>query len=605
MKYDDEISFEEAIAGHASSEERFEHSLPRGAFLLAFVFASAMIGVFLIRFGVLGIIYGDFYASRASANADKESVIPAYRGAITDRFGNELVRNVPSFKASVDASELYRGGNAASAEETLAKIARILGADPEVLRRTVREADLETTVKVSVAQNLSQEQVIDLKALGSSAVLLEDDYRREYADPFVFSHIVGYAKDSDVRGSLKGKVGLEAQYDILLRGQDGLRISYRDAKGNVLQEKKAREARAGAPLTTTIDGEFQRYFHTRFKEGLDSLGKTAGVGMAMDPKTGEILALISLPSFDNNDPAAYLGGAGKPLFNRAISGVYSPGSTIKPLVALAALHEGLITPDFTVYSPGYLELPNPYDAKKPNRFLDWQKQGLVNLYSALARSSNVFFYVIGGGCTQSACKGYGVSKGLGITKLKGYWQKFMLDKKTGVDIPSEAVGFLPDSTEKEKRTGTPWRIGDTYNVSIGQGDLGVTPLRLISFFASIANGGVLMRPHFSLHAQQEVLQDYSSWKDELVAVRQGLRDVVAKPYGTASALYALPYKTSGKTGSAQTHNNTKTNAFFVGYGPTDDPKIVVLIIVEDAKTGSMNAVPIGRDVLDWYYTNRL
>ena len=326
----------------------------------------------------------------------------------------------------------------------------------------------------------------------------------------------------------------------------------------------------------------------------------------MNPKTGEILSLVSFPSFDNNAPAKYLMTAGNPLFNRAVSGVYSPGSTIKPLVALAALHENLVTPEFTVYSKGYLELPNPYDPEKPSKFLDWRAQGLVNMYSALARSSNVYFYVVGGGCTAVTCNDVGKSKGLGIVKLNEYWKLFGLDKKTGIDIPAESVGFLPNPEEKEKRTGQIWRIGDTYNVAIGQGDLQVTPIRLLTFFSSLANRGKEIKPHFLLSAGAPVVtHDYSSWTDEITAVRKGVRDVVAKPYGTANALYDLPYKTSGKTGSAQIQNNAKTNAFFMGYGPSDDPELAVLVLVEDAKTGSLNAVPIGRDVINWYYENRM
>jgi penicillin-binding protein 2 len=436
---------------------------------------------------------------------------------------------------------------------------------------------------------------------------VEDDYMRQYPEPFIFSHILGYTKSVDFKSTIEGTAGLEAEYDEILAGVDGVRIAYRDARGTILGEKKAQEARAGKTLTTTIDAGFQRYFYARFKEGLDSLGKTSGVGLAMNPKTGEILSLVSFPSFDNNDPAKYLMTGGNPLFNRAVSGVYSPGSTIKPLVALAALHEKLVTPEFTVYSKGYLELPNPYDPEKPSKFLDWKAQGLVSMYSALARSSNVYFYVVGGGCTAVTCNDVGRSKGLGINKLNEYWKIFGLDKKTGVDMPSEGVGFLPNPTEKEQRTGQPWRIGDTYNVAIGQGDLQVTPIRLLTFFSSLANKGKAVKPHLLLlsTAPHAVTQDYSSWTEEIDAVRQGVRDVVAKPYGTANALYDLPYKTSGKTGSAQIQNNAKTNAFFMGYGPSDDPELAILILVEDAKTGSLNAVPIGYDVMRWYYENRM
>ena len=607
MRDREDISFEESIFDDWSGSSRLESPIPHGAFWLVACGAGLLVIVVLARFLVLSFVYGQLYAARSVANADKRFTVPAYRGVITDRFGEQLVKNVPSFTASIDTIELYRRSRSSESRAALlGKVAAILTLSVADVRASVEASDMENTARTVLARDVTVTQAIELRALTDDAVIVEDDYKRAYADPFVFSHIVGYAKGVDFTNTIEGKTGLEAEYDLLLRGTDGVRIAYRDARGNILQEKRMQEARAGETLITTIDAGFQRYFYARFKEGLASLGKTAGTGIAMNPKTGEILALVSFPSFNNNAPADYLTASHNPLFNRAISGVYSPGSTVKPLVALAALHEHLVTPAFTVYSPGYLELPNPYNPDKSNRFLDWRPQGLVNMQSALARSSNVYFYVVGGGCTAVTCNGVGRSKGLGIDKLNEYWRLFGLNQKTGIDMPSEAVGFLPNPAEKEKRSGQPWRIGDTYNVAIGQGDLQVTPIRLLTFFASLANKGRAIKPHFLLSsAPPTVTQDYSSWTDELATVRQGVRDVVAKPYGTANALYDLPYKTSGKTGSAQIQNNAKTNAFFMGYGPSDDPQLTVLILVEDAKTGSLNAVPIGRDVMKWYYENRM
>lgn len=606
MTYRDDIPFEESIFDDWSGASRIEMPLSRGPYFFVGLSAFVLAVAFLGRVFFLDTVRGDAYAARSTSNVDKEFSIPAYRGVISDRSGVPLVTNVPSFNVSIDLGELYRARTPSSVSEALiSRVAEILGEDPDLFRVRVRSADFERGSRIVVARDATSLQVIELRALSSDAVVIEDDYRREYADPRIFSAVLGYTAESGPSGSRAGAVGLEAAYDALLRGEDGVRVVYRDARGTALQEKRLREPRPGVEIRTTIDAEFQRYFHARFAEGLASLGKTSGAGIAMNPKTGEILALLSFPSFDNTRPADYLADPARPLFNRAVSGVYSPASTIKPLVGLAALREKLITPAFSVYSPGYLELPNPYDPERPSRFLDWQPQGTVNLYSALARSSNVFFYVVGGGCTSSACNDVGRNKGLGIRKLNEYWKLFGLDRKTGIDLTGEAEGFLPDAEEKEERTGVPWRIGDTYNVSIGQGDLGVTPIRLITFFSSLGNYGVTMKPHLLFGIPPEKTIDYSSWADEIAAVRQGVRDVVAKPYGTASRLFDLPYKTSGKTGSAQIANNAKTNAFFLGYGPSDSPELAVLILIEDAKTGSLNAVPIGRDVMKWYYDHRL
>ena len=232
----------------------------------------------------------------------------------------------------------------------------------------------------------------------------------------------------------------------------------------------------------------------------------------------------------------------------------------------------------------------------------------MDLAGALARSSNVYFYEIGGGY-----KYYGVNQtGLGIERLKNYWQQFLLGQKTGIDLLYENSGFLPDPEEKERRTGQIWRLGDTYNVSIGQGDLLLTPIQLITFIASIANGGKIYQPFLAKNTNPEILKDYSDWDSEISLVQEGLHDAVAKSYGTAFSMSALPISVAGKTGSAQYANNVKTNAFFVGYAPDpntagtfEESKIAILVLVENAKEGSLNAIPIANDVLRWYYENRL
>jgi penicillin-binding protein 2 len=278
---------------------------------------------------------------------------------------------------------------------------------------------------------------------------------------------------------------------------------------------------------------------------------------------------------------------------------------VKSRRALAALHEGVITPNTTVYSKGYIEIPNPYVPDKPSRFVEFNQEelGLLNVRSAIARSSNVFFYTAGGG--------FEGIKGLGISRLYTYWQKFGFGSKTGVEADNENIGFLPTPEEKEQRTHQPWRIGDTYNVSIGQGDFRVSPLQLLNAIASIANNGVMYRPNLvhsigdgPVTTPVQVL-DYSDWKMELTEVQAGMRDGVQKTYGRSYLLHDLPFTSAAKTGSAQIANNTKTNALFVGYAPFENPQIAIEVLIENAVTGSLNAVPIAKDVLNWYYQNRL
>ncbi len=358
----------------------------------------------------------------------------------------------------------------------------------------------------------------------------------------------------------------------------------------------------------------------------------------MDPQTGEILSLVSLPSFDNNKiSSSMLVDPNRPLFNRAISGLYSPGSTIKPLVAVAALKEQVIDPLKQIFSPGYLDIPNPYNPGKPSRFLDWKPQGWINVYSAIARSSDVYFYILGGGFPSQFShsgiwNGSDNISGLGIEKLRSYWQKFGLDQKTGIDIPGEKSGFLPDIAEKEKRSGTPWRLGDTYNVSIGQGDLVITPIELINYVSSLAAGGKTYQPFFVKKVEDEnggvinetspkVIIDNSDLASFIKEAEKGMIDTSKKNYGTAYMLNDLPFTVASKTGSAQIELNTKENAFYVGYGPLekfDTPskpdssqyepaprQIAVMILIENSLQGSLNAVPVARDVFQWYYNNRI
>ncbi len=440
-----------------------------------------------------------------------------------------------------------------------------------------------------------------------------------HADPKVFSHLAGYIgfvgeddltkRDNLVIDSEVGRSGLEAYYDNVLRGTDGKKLIFRDASGKTEGSHIEQEPEGGYNLSTFIDGDLQRYFYKRLQDTLTELGRESGVGIAIDPSNGEVLALVNIPSFDAEHPATSLNTSGKPFFNRAISGLYNPGSAIKPLVGVAALVEKIVTPQTSIFSSGKIELPNPYNPERPSIFLDWKAHGWVDLRSAIARSSNVYFYEVGGGFESQ--------KGLGISNLYKWWQTFGLDKVTGIDLVGEESGFLPTPEWKEKRTGEPWRVGDTYNVTIGQGDLSITPIELLNYIAAIANNGIIYQPRVVQTVKNhdgDVVEStspvrnaylFDGMRDELREVQLGMRDAVEKSYGTAHLLDSLPIDVAAKTGSAQVANNTKTNAFFVGYGPFENPRIAVLVLIEDAREGSLNAVPVARDVFMWYYEHRL
>lgn len=576
--------------------------------------------VFLLVFAQLlnlaAFNYG-FYAGRAVANMSDTKVEYAPRGAITDRFGSDLVKNDSAYDAFLVPKSLPK-----SPEEQLAVIgsaADILGLDQNDILNQIKERDWNVSDSFLLKQNLGHDELVNLAAANLDGIEIDPSFQRGQVVPLKFAHVIGYTglvNKNDLKSdpSLSiddqiGRSGLEAYYDGYLRGVNGEKMILTSAQGRTEAERVIKQPVSGDNLKTFIDKDLQSYFYDRLSQALQELGRDVGVGIAMNPQNGEILSLVNIPSFDPENVGKYLTDKNQPLFNRAVSGVYNPGSTIKPLVATAALTEGILDPNHEIYSPGYLDVPNPYDPEHPSRFLDWRPQGWVNLYSAIARSSNVYFYSVGGG--------FGDQKGLGITKLKEWWHKFGLDEKTNIDLVGEDTGFLPDPAWKESTKNEPWRLGDTFNVSIGQGDLAVTPIELLNYIAAVANGGKFYEPRVVdeikdgrgnqvLKSQPTLLRDLSGEIGKaLEEVRRGMRDGVTQTYGTSYLLHDLPIAVAAKTGSAQVSNNTKTNAFFVGYAPYDNPEIAILILVENAREGSLNAVPVARDLFMWYYNHRI
>ncbi len=616
----EDFYFEETAFGVSPGEDILHIELPisRNIFFGIGIIAGIVLLVGFSRMIFLNVTKGDFYVVRAMANAEKTVIIPAPRGAIQDRFGKDLVKNTPVFSAFIDMREFMQK-KFEDKEQFTGQLQEILSAEDEEMHveEMISSADIEGAAVVPLMRGISTESAIALRSINDSTIIVQDDYRRLYVGNGAFAHVLGYTGVGDWDKSIVGKAGLEEYYNTMLRGKDGRAIIMRDARGTALTTRLETAPHIGATLETSIDGDLQEYFYERLKKGLAVLGRNAGVGIIVKPKTGEVLSLISLPSFDSNvfttprkgrERMELIVDRRKPLFNRAISGVYTPGSTIKPMMALAALHERIIDPVYSVYSPGYLELPNPYNPEHPNKFMDWKPQGWVNVYSALAKSSNVFFYVVGGGFKDK--------KGLGMQNIENYFHRFGFDEKSGIDLSGEAQGLLIGPQERMRRTGLPWRIGDTYNIAIGQGDLMLVPLRLVNFIGSIGTGGRMQQPLVvrtirsadgvlieNLHSKE--ILNYTEMDSAISEVQQGLEATVKADYGTAHTLADLPISVAGKTGSSQILNNAKTNAFFVGYAPSKDPEIAILVLVEDAKEGSLNTIPIVHDVLQWYYENRI
>jgi len=617
-----ELNFEETLSDEWSKEkdlELMEVRLENGplifAGLVVFVMAAALVG----KTVSLGFGQSWRYQTRSDANQNLVTLLPAPRGVIYDRNGKVLADNKPVFSAFLKVDEFLR--DADSQKQTLNGISGVLGIPQDEIWNSVESSDLENNGGLLLlASDLSREEVVQMKSLNLPDVEIDDSFDRNYPDGKIFSSVLGYTgmvTSADIKrdtGLLMqdeiGKSGIELLHDDTLRGVNGEIMKKRDAHGEFIGDEKETSPVIGQPLYLTIDADLQKYFYERMSQGLSSLGRVKGVGLAMNPQNGEILALLNFPVYDNNlfssggknsEKQAILNSDDQPLFNRAISGLYNPGSTIKPLVGVAALKEGVITPLKEIFSPGYIDIPNPYNPDQPTRYLDWQYQGNVNLASALAQSSDVYFYELGGGGPDSV--------GLGITRLRQWWQKFNLGNQTGIDLPGEGKGFLPSPDWKENKYKRPWLLGDTYNVSIGQGDLLLTPIQLLNYISVIANGGKVYQPVINKNDEHKVISDISYLGSQIAEVRKGMRLVAISKNSMANTLGDLPFAVEGKTGTAQVKNNQQLNAFFVGYtvpdSGTDQSQIAVLVLVENSLEGSLNAVPIAKDVFNWYYQNRI
>lgn len=613
----DDLNLEDILTDRVREEDLLEVPLTERVFKISFALAALLIVAVMVRLGDLGVLKHDFYRGRALANMMGVQVEQAPRGVITDRFGKPLVHNEPSFNAYLIPRYLPLG--AKERIELIKRVEDILGVPSGDLGGRMERKDWSMSDRLLLSDNLTQDQLVALSAANFPGVQLEPGFKRVHEAPLAYAHLVGYTGlvgEDDLQRNpalviddVVGRAGLEAYYDQWLRGTNGEAVTIRDAHGDVAGEQQSKPPEPGMDLATYIDRDFQDFFYQRLTNALGALGRRAGVGIALNPQNGEVLALVSVPSFDASNVHRYLTQPYQPLFNRAVTGRYTPGSTIKPLVAVAALSERVITPNTQILSTGSIEIPNPYNQDRPSRFLDWRAHGWVDLRAALARSSNVYFYEVGGG--------FEGQRGLGINRLRSWWDRFQLDEQTGIDLANENVGFLPDPDWKERTTGSPWRIGDTYNVSIGQGDLLVTPMELLNYIGAIANGGTFYKPrvvavitdgkdNMVRRNEPVVLAALGGGLGEVIAeVQHGMRDAVAQPYGTAHLLEDLPIPVAAKTGSAQIENNRKTNAFFVGYAPAEQPQIAILVLIEDALEGSLNAVPVARDVLLWYYEHRL
>jgi penicillin-binding protein 2 len=441
--------------------------------------------------------------------------------------------------------------------------------------------------------------------------------RRSYIAKSGFGHLLGYvtypSKDSSGnfwQTEFIGKDGVEKQYNDLLQGQNGTRLIERDVHGAVTVSNQIYKPVPGENITLSIDSRLQEHLSQAIQKIMAESGYKAGAGAIMDIKTGELITLTSAPEYNPTIMSsganvsvikAYLTDPRQPFLDRAVAGLYSPGSIVKPYMAMGGLTEGVITPNTLIAAHGTISVPNPYDPAHPTIFRDYRADnGVIDVRHALAFSSNIFFYNVGGG--------YKSQPGIGIDNIDKYLLMFGLGVATGVDLPNEKGGVIPDPTWKLKNfNGDPWRIGDTYNTAIGQYGVQVTPIEMVRAVAGIATGGVLVSPHIqkndpTFEAKKTTLDLKQSY---FQVVREGMRMVVTDPLGTAKALNALPFKVAAKTGTAQVGvNNQYINAWATGFFPYDNPRYSFAVMMEKGtQVTSPGAAAVVFDQLSWMAQN--
>ncbi|MEX1028216.1 MAG: penicillin-binding transpeptidase domain-containing protein [Candidatus Paceibacterota bacterium] len=436
-----------------------------------------------------------------------------------------------------------------------------------------------------------------------------DFAHRGYATTSGLAHVLGYLKypsqDSSgvyYRESYEGKSGVEEMFDGYLSGTNGVKIIEIDATNDVRSESTVRPPEDGRNLQLAIDADVQHKLFELLRQRVNESGFRGGAGAIMDVETGELLALTSYPE---HNPQVMTDGdragieeiqarEGNPFLNRAVAGSFVAGSIVKPYLALGALNEGIISPQKTIVSTGVLEVPNPYDPDNPTKFTDWKAHGAVDMREALAVSSNVYFYQIGGG--------YEGQPGLGITKIKKYMNMFGFGEETGIDLSGEKTGVIPSPEWKQANFDDQiWRVGDTYNTSIGQYGVLVTPLQALRAVASIANGGHLVRPTVLQSDRSQIgdERDIPIADHSFQVVREGMRRAVTS--GTASGLNTSYLRVAAKTGTAEI-GKASVNSWVTGFYPYDNPQYAFTILLERGPRENLyGGVWVMRNLLDWMH----
>ncbi|MFH1286878.1 MAG: penicillin-binding protein 2 [Candidatus Magasanikbacteria bacterium] len=597
-----------------------------------FTFVGIVLFFLFIRIFYLQVVRGQYYLSVAENNRQREISIPSERGIIFDRNMNELTKNIPNFSLALIPQDLPRRKE--ERKKVVEKLAELTDKGAGEIGYILEKYGSYSYESIIIQEGLSYDEalLVHIAAADLPGISIYRGSKRLYLfhqtintstedlivkAPSSLSHIVGYLgklnpeeldslySQGYLPSDSLGKVGLEKTYENVLRGEYGKRTIEVNALGREQVVIAEESPMPGSHLKLSVDTTIQNKLEDIIRESFEKSEKSRAVAIAIDPRNGEILALVSLPSFNNNDfsggissekYSSYIEDEDRPLFNRAIGGTYPSGSTIKPFIAAAALQEGVINRNTSILSTGGIQVG-------PWFFPDWKYggHGFTDVRKSLAWSVNTFYYYIGGGHNEFV--------GLGVDVISEYLTKFGFSKKLGIDLPSEAEGFIPTKEWKSQELDEQWYIGDTYNLSIGQGYFLVTPLQIASLTAMIANGGTHYKPHLvystidpisdqETRVNPEIITGHGINPSHIGTVRLGMRDCVL--YGSCRLLSSLPINVAGKTGTAQWHSEKDNHAWFTSFAPYDSPEIVLTVLVEEGGEGSEVAVPIANQFYYWW-----
>lgn len=589
----------------SESENKIEKPLPERKLWLLFLGVSGIFSILLVCSFWLQVVRGDEYAARAAGNQFIVSSMRAERGVIYDRHFNQLVHNQTVYRLVVESSKIP-----ADSEKEIWLLRRLADFTGKPLGDIWQKIEESEGRRIVLQEDLTYDQVIfwETKSEEWSGVDLERHLMRRYAEEGGWSHVLGYVSRADREGA----AGLEKEYDGHLCDRIGHRQIERDARGNILQEEVVQEPEPGDSLVLHLDHELQVIMEKVLREKMEEVGSREANAVALDPRNGAVRALVSIPGYDNNifnrfisaeEIAERTSDPDFSLFNQAISGIgYATGSVIKPLIGVAVLEEGIIDPDRRIYAAERICIPHAYTGQE-QCFRDWRYHGMTDLRRAIAESVNTYFYMVGGGYQNIA--------GLGPNRIKDWLERFGWSRATGIDLPNEGRGALPEIDNN-------WRLGNTYHLSIGQGQFSVTPLQVASAYAALANGGILYQPQVVhqvvrqaengrevVHEFEPVITNPSVARYENIKiVQEGMRQAVTQPRASAYALNDLPVTSAVKTGTAQTGRDRVYHNWIALFAPYEDPELVLVFMIRDVAESMVAVRSVAYDVLNLYFGDK-